>query len=104
MRYIKTFENLDQFNFDLAMTRIKEKYSEDEVTSKLDEEIFNWINDGWEEDYDSEYEWYTEHNNGEAEEVVIDEIINWYKNTYNKDISDDDYSILFDKIKSEYNL
>jgi hypothetical protein len=35
---------------------------------------------------------------------VIGEMISWYKSTYDKDMSDDDYSDLFDEIKSEYGL
>ena len=31
-------------------------------------------------------------------------MISWYKRTYDKNISDDDYSDLFDEIKSEYDL
>lgn len=106
MKYLKTFESVDQFDLALAITRIKEKYSEDEVASKYDDELLNWVDSDWENDgdYESEYDWYIDHNNGEAQDVVIDEMINWYKKTYNKDISDDDYSNLFDEIKSEYNL
>jgi hypothetical protein len=106
MKYLKTFESVDQFDLALAITRIKEKYSEDEVASKYDDELLNWVDSDWENDgdYESEYDWYIDYNNGEAQDVVIDEMINWYKKTYNKDISDDDYSNLFDEIKSEYNL
>lgn len=104
--------SITKFDLDLAITRVKEKYSDDEVASRYDDEMMNWIDSDWEEDgdYDSEYDWYIDHNNwiiktnGEAQDVVIGEIISWYKNTYDKDISDDDYSDLFDEIKSEYGL
>ena len=106
MKYLKTFENVDQFDLDLAITRVKEEYSDDEVASRYDDEMMNWVDSDWEEDgdYDSEYDWYIDHNNGEAQDVVIGEMIDWYKRTYDKDISDDDYSDLFDEIKSEYGL
>lgn len=130
MKYIKTFEDINndenfnhvlgfekkddteqetsitKFDLDLAITRVKEEYSDDEVASRYDDEMMNWIDSDWEEDgdYDSEYDWYIDHNNGEAQDVVIGEIIGWYKSTYDKDISDDDYSDLFDEIKSEYGL
>lgn len=124
MKYIKTFEDISddenfnpvlgfdeqetskgQFDLDLAISRIKEEYSDDEVVSRYDDEIINWVDSDWEDDgYDSEYDWYIDHNNGEAQDVVIGEMINWYKRTYDKDISGDDYSELFDEIKSEYGL
>jgi len=128
MKYIKTFEDISddeninpvlgfddkddtkqetstgQFDLDLAITRIKEEYSDNEVASRYDLEIMEWVDPDWEEDYDSEYDWYIDHNNGEAQDVVIGEMISWYKSTYDKDMSDDDYSELFDEIKSEYGL
>lgn len=130
MKYIKTFEDIsddenfnpvlgfddkddteqetstNKFDLDLAITRIKEEYSDNEVSARYDNEIMEWIDSDWEEDgdYESEYDWYMDHNNGEAQDVVIGEMINWYKRTYDKDISDEDYSELFDEIKSEYGL
>ena len=128
MKYIKTFEDISdeenfnpilgfddkddtkqetstgQFDLDLAITRIKEEYSDNEVASRYDLEIMEWVDPDWEDDYECEYDWYIEHNNGEAQDVVIGEMIDWYKRTYDKDISDDDYSDLFDEIKSEYGL
>jgi len=127
MKYIKTFEDISddenfnpvlgfddkdteqekttgKFDLDLAITRIKEEYSDDEVASRYDLEIMEWVDPDWEEDYECEYDWYIDHNNGEAQDVVIGEMIDWYKRTYDKDISDDDHSDLFDEIKSEYGL
>lgn len=128
MKYIKTFEDISdqenfnpvlrfdgkdeteqetstgQFDLDLAITRIKEEYSDNEVASRYDLEIMEWVDPDWEDDYECEYDWYIDHNNGEAQDVVIGEMISWYKRTYDKDISDDDYSDLFDEIKSEYGL
>ena len=128
MKYIKTFEDIsddekfnpvigfddkddteqekstDKFDLDLAITRVKEEYSDDEVAARYDNEIMEWVEPDWEDDYECEYDWYIDHNNDEAQDVVISSIISWYKNTYNKDISDDDYSELFDTIKAEYGI
>jgi hypothetical protein len=125
MKYIKTFEDISDdenfnpvlgfddkdteqekstFDLDLAITRVKEEYSDDEVAARYDNEIMEWVDPDWEEDYECEYDWYIDHNNGEAQDVVIGEMINWYKRTYDKDMSDEDYSELFDEIKSEYGL
>jgi len=105
MKYLKKYnENSEEFDVTFAMSKIKEKYSEQEVAEMVDEEILNWVDPNWEEDYESEYDWYIDHNNDEAQDVVIEQIINWYKKEYNKELSIDEYSELFDEIKYHYNL
>lgn len=99
MKYLKKYENLE-FNTDFALSKIKEEFSEDRVCQILDEEILEWVDDDWSDDYESEYEWYVDHNNDEAEDVVIGQIINWFKS--NNQLSEDDYLTLFDAIKNEY--
>ena len=106
MKHLRKFnENAESsFDIDLAMTRIKEEFSADEVAEKYDNEMLEWIDEDWEEDYDSEYDWYIDHNNGEAQDVVVSEIINWYKSEFNKELSIEEYSDLHDAIKEEYDL
>jgi len=105
MKYLKKFESAN-FDIELAITKIKEEFSDTDVATMYDEEITNWVDSDWEEDgeYESEYDWYIDHNNDEAQDVVISSIISWYKKIFNKDISDDDYSELFDTIKTEYGI
>ncbi len=106
MKYIKNYnESVEsEFDLDLAITKIKENFSEEEVVSSYDEEILNWVEEDWADDYDSEYEWYVDHNNGEAQDVVISDIISWYKKESGKELSIDEYSELYEAIKVEYNL
>lgn len=55
---------------------IEKNYSEERVIEMLDKEILEWSD--WEEgdeDYESEYDWYEDHNNNEAEDAVINVII-----------------------------
>jgi hypothetical protein len=106
MRYLRKFNENSESDFDLefAMSKIKENYSEDKVVEMFDEELLEWVDPDWEEDYESEYDWYVDHNNGEAQDVVIESIINWYRSEFNKKLSSNDYSELFDEIKSNYNL
>jgi hypothetical protein len=33
----------------------------------------------WLDDYESEYDWYIDHSNEEAQDVVISELISWYE-------------------------
>jgi hypothetical protein len=105
MKYLKKFnEDKEEFDINLAMSKIKGQYSQEKVDEMFDEELLEWVDDSWEEDYESEYDWYVDHNNGEAQDVVIESIISWYKKEFSKEISKDDYSELFDEIKSNYNL
>ena len=84
MKFIKKFnENVEsEFDLDLAITKIKEQFSDEEVISNYDEEILNWVEEDWADDYDSEYDWYIDHNNGEAQDVVVSDIISWYKGEF----------------------
>jgi hypothetical protein len=59
---------------------LKENFTEEKVAEMLDEEIVNWVDPDWEEDYESEYDWYVDHNNKEAEDEVINQIIIEVKN------------------------
>lgn len=102
MKHLKKFnENVKEFDLEFAISKIKDKYSDDDVISRFDEEILEWVDSDWENEYDSEYDWYIDHNNGEAQDVVITELISWYKKEFGK-ISSDNSSDLFDKIKEEY--
>ncbi len=100
-----TFDN-PKTNFDIqfAMSKIKENYSEDKVTEMYDEEILEWVDDDWQDDYESEYDWYIDHNNGEAQDSIVDQVISWFKRTYNQELSDSDHCDLFDAIKEEYSV
>lgn len=95
-------EDDDYFDLDFAMAKIKDHFDEMEVVGMFEEEILEWVDSDWEDDYDSEYDWYVDHNNGEAQDSVINQIINWYKKEFNKNLNIDEYSELFDAIKSEY--
>jgi hypothetical protein len=106
MKYLRKFNESEENNFDLefAMSKIKEKYSEYEVAEMFDNEILEWVDPDWEDEYESEYDWYMDHNNGEAQDVIIEQIINWYRSEYKKELSDNEYLELSDEIKSHYNL
>lgn len=58
---------------------LKQNFSEQKVSEMLDEEILNWVDSDWEDDYESEYDWYVDHNNNEAEDEVVNQIMNEVK-------------------------
>lgn len=95
-------ENLQNFDLQFAMAKIKDYFDEDKVVQMFDEEVLEWVDSDWQDDYESEYDWYVDHNNGEAQDSVITQIINWYKKEFDKNLSIDEHSELFDAIKSEY--
>lgn len=101
MRYLRKYNESSTFDIDFAITKIKEKYTEDFVTSRFDEEVLEWVDSDWKDEYDSEYDWYVDHNNGEAQDVVIDEIIDWYQSEHGS-ISVDQQIELKKKIQEEY--
>jgi len=98
-----TFEEYDDyFDLDFAIAKIKDHFDEDKVIGMFDDEVLEWVDTDWEDEYESEYDWYVDHNNGEAQDSVITQIINWYKKEFNKTLNTDEHSELFDAIKSEY--
>ncbi len=52
-----------------------EHYPTDVVDGLLDQEIIEWVDDGWEDGYESEYDYYIDHNSGEAEAAVRNMLI-----------------------------
>jgi beta-lactamase class D len=52
----------------------------------------------WSDDSD----FYSSNGNGEAEEVVIHEMINWFKKEFSKKIEESEFAALEDEIKAAY--
>jgi hypothetical protein len=103
MRHIKKFnENKEIFDLEDALSKILEKYPESDVIEMFDDEIINWLDQDWSDDYESEYEWYQDHGNGEAEDVIISKIIDWFENTYGIELASEDRLELYDSIKDTY--
>ncbi|HKL24445.1 MAG TPA: hypothetical protein VJ912_03860 [Candidatus Nanoarchaeia archaeon] len=88
--------------------KIKENFSEGELTSRLDNEIFNWVDSDWQEDgeYESEYDWYFDYGGGEAENEIVKEMIRWWQDKYNngKELNTEEYCKIYNKIIEEYDF
>jgi hypothetical protein len=104
MKHIRKFNESVEFDPQVAIVKIKEKFSEDDITQKYDEEILEWTDPDWEEEYESEYDWYIDHNNGEAQDVILSEMIEWYMSEFKVDLSTNQQLELRDAItdQSEY--
>jgi hypothetical protein len=93
MKYLRNYnENIDT---DFAIVKIREHFSEEEVASMVKKEISEWVDD---EDF------YSTNGNGEAEEVVIQEMINWFKREFSKQIEEDEFAALEDEIRAAYQV
>ena len=89
MKYLKKYnESQDQQDPEFAITKIKEEYSQDKVQNMLEKEIKQWVPN--EEDPD----FYSTSGNGEAEEVIINQMIGWFYKKYYS-LSDEN----FEKVK-----
>ena len=93
------WKNDETNNFEYT---IKEEYPEEVVMARFDDEVLEWVDDNWEEDYESEYDWYIDHNNGEAQDVVIGELIDWYTTEHGE--IDFDISDFSDTLREEYGI
>ena len=63
-------------------------YPEDKVVQMLDEEIASgdWLDEDWNEEHETEYDWYQDFGRGEAEDairtIIIDDLIAKFNFTY----------------------
>lgn len=80
---------------------IKVEYSEDIVNTRFDEELCEWVDEGWEDDFETEHDAYQEQGRGEAENVVIEEMIDWYERAHEK-LGVNIHFEIFNLIKEHY--
>lgn len=100
IKKFESFESNDGFNKESAIEDIKKEFPESKVNSLYDDEILEWVDENWSESHESEYDWYIDHNNGEAQDVIIDQICDWYKTKHKLTL--DQEQELIDAIKKEY--
>ena len=98
MKYLKKYnESQDQQDPEFAITKIKEEYSQDKVQNMLEKEIKQWVPN--EEDPD----FYSTSGNGEAEDVIINQMIGWFDKKYYS-LSDENFEKVKQLILKEYEL
>lgn len=102
-KFDKFVESSEEFDLKSAVAEVMAEFSEEQVVERYDEELLEWVDEDWQDDYESEYEWYIDHNNGEAQDVVIKELTNWYKSKH-PNTSLDDICDLTDELLSEYGI
>ena len=98
MKYLKKYnENLDQQDPVFAIAKIKEEYPKDKVQDMLDKEIKQWIPDEKDPDF------YSTSGNGEAEDVVINQMIGWFDKKYYS-LSEENFEKVKQLILKEYDF
>jgi hypothetical protein len=96
MKYLKRFnENQEQQDPTFAIAKIKEKYPEDMVQDMLNDEINQWKPD------EEDPEFYSRTGNGEAEDVIINQLIGWFDKKYYS-LSDENFESVKQLILKEY--
>ena len=93
MKHLRKYNESVGLDIDFAIVKIREYFSEEKVAEMVSKEISEWSDDD---------EFYSNNGNGEAEEVVIQEMINWFKREFSKQIEESDFAAFEDEIKSTY--
>jgi hypothetical protein len=109
MRVLKKYENFRDFDIDFTMAKIKHHFPEYDVKNKVDDEIENWVDDenlkeisrgGYE--YETKREWYDEHGSGEAEEVVADQLVEWFEDEFSQELTEEQKEQLSQRLLQTY--
>jgi hypothetical protein len=93
MKHLRKYNENAGLDIDFAIVKIREHFSEEEVAGMVAKEIAEWSDDK---------DFYSNNGNGEAEEVVIQEMINWFKREFSKQVEEGDFAALEDEIKATY--
>jgi hypothetical protein len=96
MKYLKKYnESQDQQDPEFAIAKIKGRYPEDMVQDMLNDEINQWKPD------EEDPEFYSRTGNGEAEDVIINQMIGWFDKKYYA-LSDENFEKVKQLILKEY--
>jgi hypothetical protein len=89
-RQVMDKKSPDGFDPNLAIAKIKHSYNDYDVKSLVDAEIKELIEDDQVGDnYEGKVDWYYDNGSGEAEEIVVDQLIDWYQREYKEEFERD---------------
>jgi hypothetical protein len=96
MKYLKKYnENQEQQDPEFAIAKIKGRYPEDMVQDMLNDEINQWKPD------EEDPEFYSTTGNGEAEDIIINQMIGWFDKKYYA-LSEENFEKVKQLIVKEY--
>ena len=88
---------------EVAIRDILNKYPQLVVFDMWSELIPEYVRD-WEDEFEDVYEAYEEQGRGEAENAVLDKIIDEYVRAANVTLSIDEWNIVYNELKEEWEL
>ena len=94
MKYLKKY-NENTFDQNHAVVEITRIFTEKIFSEMLADEIKEWV--------DKEGD-YAELSNGEAEDVIIHQLISWYKKEFSKQLDEEQKAHLEAALKEKYKL
>lgn len=98
MKYLKKYnENMDQQDPVFAVAKIKEEYPVSTVKEMLIDEIKMWVPDEKDPDF------YSTSGNGEAEDVIINQMIGWFDKKYYS-LSEENFEKVKQLLLKEYDF
>ena len=114
MKYLVKYNesNNDNHEYDIhfIISKIGEEFSTTRVKKMFDDEVYNWSDGDFdlppeeigEEDFDgSAATWYKNNGNGEAEEIVLYQMIDWFESKYSG-LTAGTYKSVYSKLQDIY--
>ncbi len=90
MKYLRKYnESNGEQDLDFVLAKIKEEFPIDKVKETYDKEV-----DEWSEDY-------TNSGNGEAQDVILNQMIGWFELKHSS-LSDELFEEVYNKLQEEY--
>lgn len=90
MKYLRKYnESSEEQDLDFVLVKIKEEFPVDKVKETYDEEMM-----AWDEDYSNS-------GNGEAQDVILNQMIGWFELKHSK-LSDEIFEEVYNKLQEEY--
>jgi hypothetical protein len=92
MKYLRKYnESNEEQNLDFVLAKIKDQFSIDDVKESYEKETTEWSDD------------YSNTGNGEAQDVILDQMIGWFESNHNR-LSPDVSKEVYNKLQQEYEL
>lgn len=106
MKRLKTFKQFENTNemVQILFAFIKDKYDDMAIAQMYDEEILEWVETDWEDEYENEYDAYINTGRGEAENAIVTSLINEAEKEYQIKLDTDHHCELYDMIKEQYDV
>lgn len=110
MKYLRRYnESNEEQDLDFVLVKIKEEFPIDKVKETYDKEVDEWSGGDFDlppeeqgEDFDgSSATWYAENGNGEAQDVILNQMIGWFELKHSS-LSDELFEEVYNKLQEEY--